>query len=139
MVKAKDLLNPRFALAQRLAMVGFDVTLVNIITGGYLPVGGVPSGMILGPIGAFTSIAAFFVSLHKKSIWGSIIVSGLLIVTGTMLAIDSYVVSGNLTVLIFPGPALGFIFGVVVLVLGIVKSIMARREMTRKTATAASL
>ncbi|AFU59993.1 hypothetical protein Ngar_c30770 [Candidatus Nitrososphaera gargensis Ga9.2] len=66
------------------------------------------------------SIAAFTVVVRQKSV----LVSALLVISGLILTIDGLIVTRNLTVVYFLGPAIGFIFALIVLALGIAKSVI---------------
>jgi hypothetical protein len=71
--------------------------------------------------GIFLSMAAFGVAPKEKSVF----VSALLVVNGVILTADGLMVSyPYLASLYFTGPVIGFFFALVVLALGIVKSVM---------------
>jgi di/tricarboxylate transporter len=59
---------------------------------------------------------------------GSILISILLIVTGTLMAIAGVVSTRGLTLIAFPGPIIFLFFGFWIIALGIVKSIITRRN-----------
>ena len=80
---------------------------------------------IFATSGLILSIAAFAVESRQKSI----LLSALLVVNGMILAIDGLIVTRNLTVIYLPGPAIGFIFALIVLALGIAKSVMTARTL----------
>jgi hypothetical protein len=120
------------AVAQGLAIVGLGSILINAAIGVFWPLGAHTSGLIVGPFGVFTSIAAFFVSWNKRTI----LVSALLVASGLASTIDGILETRNLAVLTIPGPILEFIFGVVILALAVAKSLVLARAMRTKTAAA---
>jgi hypothetical protein len=126
--------DPRLAVARLLATAGlvlFSIYFVDEIAkdggavGGFLPV---PSPMSRGlafelPTLAL-SAAAFALSWRKPSVLVSIV----LLVTGTLMIIDGVTIGTRYFVaLTLPGPVIGFIYGLVVLALGIIKSMRALR------------
>jgi hypothetical protein len=84
------------------------------------------STMVRGMIFGFGAVAlatgAFFVSMNERSI----LVSILLIVTGTLMGIAGVVSTRGLTLIVFPGPIIFLFFGFGIIALGIVKSIRTR-------------
>jgi hypothetical protein len=84
-------------------------------------------GMIFGFGAVALATTAFFVSINK----GSILVSILLIVTGTLMAIAGVVSTRGLTLITFPGPIIFLFLGFWIIALGIVKSIITTRRNAR--------
>jgi hypothetical protein len=128
------MLDPRLAVARLLAAAGlvlFSIYFVDEIAkdggavGGFLPV---PSPMARGlafelPTLAL-SAAAFALSWRKPSVLVSIV----LLVIGTLMIIDGVTIGTRyFIVLTLPGPIIGFVYGLVVLALGIIKSMRTLR------------
>lgn len=78
---------------------------------------------IFATAGMVLSIAAFAVEPRQRSV----LLSALLVVNGMILTVDGLIVTRNLTVVYFPGPAIGFVFALIVLALGIAKSVLTAR------------
>jgi hypothetical protein len=81
-------------------------------------------GMIFGFGAVALATAAFFVSMKERST----LVSILLIVNGTLMAIAGMVSTRGLTLIAFPGPIIFLFLGFWIIALGIVKSIRTRHE-----------
>jgi hypothetical protein len=78
------------------------------------------------------SAAAFATSWNKPSLLASIV----LVVNGALMVIDGITTGTRyFTILVLPGPIIGFIYGLIVLVLGVVKSIRTGIEMRTATKT----
>lgn len=90
-----------------------------------LPLSSMVRGMIFG-FGsvALATAAAFFVSVIR----GSILVSILLIVTGTLMVIACVVSTRGLTLIWFPGPIIFLFLGFWIIALGIVKNVRTRHQ-----------
>jgi hypothetical protein len=123
----------RLAVAKGLAIVGFSSILINAAIGVFWPLGAHTSGLIVGPIGVFTLIAAFFFSLKRKTV----LVPALLIAGGLVSALEGVIETRNLAIIIIPGQILEFIFGVVILAMGVAKSLTTGRTTTSRAAAAA--
>lgn len=129
--------DPRLALAQILAIAGLAIFLIYYVDeaakeggteGGFLPIA---SPMLRGlsfqlsPL--VLSAVAFAISWNKPSL----LVSSALVVTGALMVIDGITTGTRyFTVLVLPGPIIGFAYGLAILTLGIVKSIKAWMAMT---------
>lgn len=126
----KEILTTRFAKALAIAaLIMFLISGVDVATnaaggGDLLPLSSMVRGMIFGFGAVALSIAAFFVSTNEKSI----LVSILLIVTGTLMVIAGMVSTRGLTLITFPGPIIFLFLGFWIIALGIVKSIITRRS-----------
>ena len=128
----------RHALARVLAVSGLAIFLIYFIdeiakeggsVGGFLPISNpMARGLAFELSPLILSAVAFALSWKKASI----LVSSALVVTGALMVIDG-VTSGTryFTVLIVPGPIIGFVYGLAILALGLVKSI--RTALTLKT------
>ena len=102
---------------------GIDVA-TNAVRGDLLPLSSMVRGMIFGFGAVAVATAAFFVSMNR----GSILVSILLIVTGTLMAIAGMVSTRGLTLIWFPGPIIFLFLGFWLIALGIVKNVRTRHQ-----------
>lgn len=102
---------------------GIDVA-TNATGGDLLPLSSMVRGMIFGFGAVAVATAAFFVSMNR----GSILVSILLIVTGTLMAIAGMVSTRGLTLIWFPGPIIFLFLGFWLIALGIVKNVRTRHQ-----------
>lgn len=122
-------MNTRLAKALAIAALilflisGIDVA-TNAAGGDLLPLSSMVRGMIFGFGAVAVATAAFFVSMNR----GSILVSILLIVTGTLMAIAGMVSTRGLTLIWFPGPILFLFLGFWLIALGIVKNVRTRHQ-----------
>ena len=130
----------KLSLAQGLAIVGLIVFLVYYIdetakgggtTGGFLPVANpMIRGLSFQLSPLILSTAAFALSWNKPSL----LISATTVVTGALMVIDGTTTGTRyFTILVLPGPIIGFIYGLAVLALGIVKSVRTRMAMRTKT------
>lgn len=92
--------------------------------GDLLPLSSMVRGMIFGFGAVALATAAFFVSVKR----GSILVSILLIVTGTLMVIAGVVSTRGLTLIWFPGPIIFLFLGFWIIALGIVKNARTRHQ-----------
>ncbi|HEY9407353.1 MAG TPA: hypothetical protein VIP53_07900 [Nitrososphaera sp.] len=102
---------------------GIDVA-TNAAGGDLLPLSSMVRGMIFGFGAVAVATAAFFVSMNR----GSILVSILLIVTGTLMVIAGMVSTRGLTLIWFPGPIIFLFLGFWLIALGIVKNVRTRHQ-----------
>lgn len=109
-------------VAQGLAVAALALILVYVFGEGIMP-RQETRAFIFATSGMILSMAAFAVVPRQKSI----LLSVLLVVNGAILTIDGLIVTRNLTVVYFPGPAIGFVFALIVLALGIAKSAITAR------------
>ena len=87
---------------------------------------GSPAGLAAGGLavvvvmGAITfAVAAFVISWKQRSF----VVAGLLAASGIILMIPAIIATGYFAVIVFPGPILGVIFGLVIFGLSVAKGI----------------
>jgi hypothetical protein len=106
---------------------GVDVATTAVGGGDLLPLSSMVRGMIFGFGAVALATTAFFVSINERSF----LVSILLIVTGTLIAIAGVVSTRGLTLIAFPGPIIFLFLGFWVIALGIVKSIITTRRSAR--------
>lgn len=119
-------------LAKALALAAlllFLISGVDVATnapggGDLLPLSSMVRGMIFGFGAVALATAAFFVSVKR----GSILVSILLIVTGTLMVIAGVVSTKGLTLIWFPGPIIFLFLGFWIIALGIVKNVRTRHQ-----------
>jgi hypothetical protein len=111
------------------ALILFLISGVDVATnapggGDLLPLSSMVRGMIFGFGAVALATAAFFVSVIR----GSILVSILLIVTGTLMVIAGVVSTRGLTLIWFPGPIIFLFLGFWIIALGIVKIVRTRHQ-----------
>lgn len=123
-------MNTRLAKALAMAaLILFLISGIDVATnaaggGDLLSLGSMVGGMIFGFGAVAVATAAFFVSVNR----GSILVSILLIVTGTLMAIAGMVSTRGLTLIWFPGPIIFLFLGFWLIALGIVKNVRTRHQ-----------
>ena len=111
------------------ALVLFLISGVDVATnapggGDLLSLSSMVRGMIFGFGAVALATAAFFVSVKR----GSILVSILLIVTGTLVVIAGVVSTRGLTLIWFPGPIVFLLLGFWIIALGIVMNVRIRHQ-----------
>ena len=112
------------------ALILFLISGVDVATnapggGDLLPLSSMIRGLVFGfGAVALATTAAFFVSVKR----GSILVSILLIVTGTLMVIAGVVSTRSLTLIWFPGPIIFPFLGFWIIALGIVKNVRTRHQ-----------
>ncbi len=122
--------NSKLVLAVGLAAATLVVFLAVILSGGALRAGLAP----WPGIGAIVlATAAFVVSWKQRSL----LLAGLLAASGVTGIIAGVINTGYFAVIVFPGPILGAIIGVVILVLGVAKGIETLQAGRSKTRGAA--
>jgi hypothetical protein len=114
--------NSKHGLALGLAAATL-VLVLTIVAGGpaVLQGAGVAMAFVISAIALAT--AAFIVSRKQRSF----LVAGLLAASGAILMIPGLIATGYLSVIVFPGPILGIIFGLVIFGLGVAKGIRSAR------------
>jgi hypothetical protein len=115
--------NPKLVIGTVLAAAALALVLPNLAGG--IAVLGLATGTALNISSLALSAAAFAVSWGQKSY----LVAGLLAIAGVIYMIPALVAlaSINFAVIVFPGPILGVIFGLVVFGLGVAKGIGTAR------------
>ena len=111
--------SPKVVAAAGLAGAALVLALIDALAGSSLPLDVATGGIVFGLTTIAFSTAAFFISLRKESV----IVSALIVASGIVITLHGLAETRNLTVIYFPGPIMGFLFGLWVIALGIVKSI----------------
>ena len=120
--------NSKLRLAQGLAIAATIAILINTF-GGLPPT---PLRLLFAVTGVLLAAAAFGVSWGQKSV----LISALLLISGALVTVNAIIATRNFSVLVFPGPIIGVTLGLVLLVLGIAKSLStARKVRTEATAS----
>ncbi len=109
----------RVVAATGLVGAALVLALVDALAGDSLPIDVATGGIVFGLTTIAFSTAAFFISLKKESV----LISALLVASGVVITLHGLAETRNLSVIYFPGPIMGFLFGLWVVALGIVKSI----------------
>ncbi|HEX7033686.1 MAG TPA: hypothetical protein VF172_11870 [Nitrososphaera sp.] len=106
-----------------LAAAAIALVLPNLVVG--ITVLGLPLGMALNITAIAVSTAAFAISWNQRSY----LIAGLLASAGVLYMMPALVAlaSINFAVIVFPGPILGVIFGLMILGFGVVKGIRTAR------------
>ena len=121
--------NSKSVLAVGLAAATLALVL-TLVAGGpaVLQGAGVAMAFVISAIALST--AAFIVSRKQRSF----LVAGLLAASGAILMIPGLIATGYLSVIVFPGPILGVIFGLGIFGFGVVSGIRTTRNATAATA-----
>jgi hypothetical protein len=123
--------NPKLQLAQGLAIAATIAILINAL----LSISPTQVRLLFAGTGILLAAAAFGVSWGQKSV----LISVLLLISGALLAVNETIYTINFSILVIPGPIIGVILGLVVLGLGIAKSIStATKVRIAATTTAAA-
>jgi polyferredoxin len=114
--------NSKHILSVGLAAATLALILTNVLGGpALLRSAGLAAVLAISAIAV--AAGAFIVSWKQRSF----LVAGLLAASGIILMIPAIIATGYFTVIVFPGPILGVIFGLVILGLGVAKSISSAR------------
>jgi hypothetical protein len=117
--------NSKSALAVGLAAATIALVLTLVVGGPAVMQGaGVAMAFVISAIAL--AVAAFIVSRNQRSF----LVAGLLAASGAILMIPGLIATGYLSVIVFPGPIYGVIYGLALLGLGVVKGIRRTRSAT---------
>lgn len=120
--------NSKSALAVGLAAATIALVLTLVVGGPAVMQGaGVAMAFVISAIAL--AVAAFIVSRNQRSF----LVARLLAASGAILMIPGLIATGYLSVIVFPGPILGVIFGLIIFGLGVVSSIKTTRNATAAT------
>ncbi|MDQ3967001.1 MAG: hypothetical protein M3275_01235 [Thermoproteota archaeon] len=112
--------NSKLILALGLAAATFALVLANTVSGVVLRTGLVAE-LGLGAIPL--AVAAFAMSWNQRSL----LVAGLLAASGIIGMIPGLIATGYLSVIVFPGPIYGVIYGFVIFGLGVAKGVRTAR------------
>jgi hypothetical protein len=118
--------NSKLVIGVGLAAAALALVLPNLAGG--IAVLGLAAGTALSITSIALSAVAFAVSWKQRSY----LVAGLLAATGVIYMIPALVAlaSINFAVIVFPGPILGVIFGLVIFGLGVAKGVRTTRMAT---------
>jgi len=111
--------NSKFVVGVGLSATALALVLPNLVAG--ITVLGLTLGMTLSITAIAVSTAAFAVSWNQRSY----LIAGLLTATGVIYMIPALVslASINFAVIVFPGPILGVVFGLIILGFGVAKGV----------------
>jgi hypothetical protein len=121
--------NSKSVLAVGLAAATLALVL-TLVAGGPAVLQGTGVAMAFVISAIALSTAAFIVSRKQRSF----LVAGLLAASGAILMIPGLIATGYLSVIVFPGPILGVIFGLGIFGFGVVSGIRTTRNATAATA-----
>ena len=114
--------NTKLSLAVGLSAATLALVLTNVLGGpALLQSAGLAAVVVMSAI----ALAAGAYALSRKQ--RSYPVAGLLALSGIILMIPAIIATGYFTVIVFPGPILGIIFGLVIFGLGVAKGICSAR------------
>ena len=119
--------NSKLRLAQGLAIAATIAILINTF-GGLPPT---PVRLLFAVTGVLLAAAAFGVSWGQKSV----LISALLLISGTLVTVNAIIATRSFSILVFPGPIIGVILGLVLLALGIAKSLSTATKIRTKSTT----
>jgi hypothetical protein len=119
--------NSKLRLAQGFAIAATIAILINTF-GGLPPT---PIRLLFAVTGVLLAAAAFGISWGQKSV----LISALLLISGTLVTVNAIIATRNFSILVFPGRIIGVTLGLVLLVLGTAKSLSTARKI-RTEATA---
>ena len=119
--------NSKLRLAQGLAIVATIAILINTF-GGLPPT---PVRLLFAVTGVLLAAAAFGVSWGQKSV----LISALILISGTLVTVNAIIAARSFSILVFPGPIIGVILGLVLLALGIAKSMSTATKIRTEATT----
>jgi hypothetical protein len=110
--------NSKLAISMGLAAATLALVLTNVLGGpALLQSAGLAAAIVISAI--VLSVAVLVVSWKQRSF----VVAGLLAASGIILMIPAIIATGYFAVIVFPGPILGVIFGLVIFGLSVAKGI----------------
>jgi hypothetical protein len=122
------MINSKLRLAQGLAIAATIAILINTF-GGLPPT---PFRLLFAVTGVLFAAAAFGVSWGQKSV----LISALLLISGTLVTVNAIIAARSFfSILVFPGPIIGVILGLVLLALGIAKSMSTATKIRTEATT----
>lgn len=119
------MVNSKLAISVGLAAATLALVLTNVLGGpALLQSAGLAATVVISAIAL--AVAALIVSWKQRSF----VVAGLLAASGIILMIPAIIATGYFAVIVFPGPILGVIFGLVILGLGVTTGIRKAKMAT---------
>lgn len=118
------MVNARLVIAQVLAGITFALAMTNALANPQLLIAGIAA--VVGISTIVLAVAAFVVSLKRRSY----LVSGLLAAGGIAFMMPALIALGDFSIIVFPGPILGVMFGLLVFGLGVAKGVGTARTVT---------
>jgi hypothetical protein len=119
--------NSKLRLAQGLAIAATIAILINTFEG----LQPTPVRLLFAVTGVLLAAAAFGVSWGQKSV----LISALLLISGTLVTVNAIIATRNVSILVFPGPIIGVILGLILLALGIAKSLSTATKIRTEATT----
>jgi hypothetical protein len=119
--------NSKLRLAQGLAIAATIAILINTFEG----LQPTPVRLLFAVTGVLLAAAAFGVSWGQKSV----LISALLLISGTLVTVNAIIATRNFSILVFPGPIIGVILGLILLALGIAKSLSTATKIRTEATT----
>lgn len=116
--------NSRIKIALVLAGATLALGMANAFANTQLLITGVAPTVGISTI--FLAVAAFVVSLKGRSH----LVGGMLVAGGIAFMMPAVIALGDFSVIVFPGPILGVLFGLLIIGLGAAKTIGAAKAPT---------
>jgi hypothetical protein len=117
--------NSKLRLAQGLAIAATIAILINTFEG----LQPTPVRLLFAVTGVLLAAAAFGVSWGQKSV----LISALLLISGTLVTVNAIIATRNFSILVFPGPIIGVIL--ILLALGIAKSLSTATKIRTEATT----
>ncbi len=115
--------NSKLLLAVGLAAATLALVLTVVVGGpAVLQQAGVAMAFVMSAIAL--AAAAFVMSWKQKSFP----IAGLLAASGAILMIPGLIATGYLSIIVFPGPIMGVIFGLIIFGLGVAQGIRTARS-----------
>jgi hypothetical protein len=119
------MVNSKLAISVGLAAATLALVLTNVLGGpALLQSAGLAATVVISAIAL--TVGALIVSWKQRSF----VVAGLLAASGIILMIPAIIATGYFAVIVFPGPILGVIFGLVIFGLGVAKGIRMAKMAT---------
>jgi hypothetical protein len=117
--------NSKLAISVGLAAATLALVLTNVLGGpALLQSAGLAAAIVISAIAL--AAAVLVVSWKQRSF----VVAGLLAASGIILMIPAIIATGYFAIIVFPGPILGVIFGLVIFGLGVAKGVRTARMAT---------
>ncbi len=109
--------NSKLVVAMGLAAAALALAFANMVGG--VAVLGIAGATVFVINAVEAGAAAFIISLRQRSL----VVAGLLAVTGIMILIPPLIATRYFAIILFPGPIIGVLFGLGLLGMGVAKGV----------------